>query len=1178
MLSEVTIARSSSHGNGGAVALVGANASVYDSLFVDCIAAGSGGAAWVSSLILYPLPPLAAFLHLSNSTLQNNSATDLGGALTVTASSGGNIKNAVFTDNVGYSGGALAISSSSHTSVTSCHFSNNTATDSGGAVVITSKSEGTVERSFFAHNVADSGGGLAISSLSHASVTSCHFSKNTATDSGGAVVITSKSEGTVERSFFTHNMAESGGALAVTEQSSAVVQGSRFDENKALGLGGGAMIASASALELFANRFAGNEAPKGGGGALLWDVDVVPIVRMDCELGWFAGPVNALGRSCCVPCEPGFFKETLTAAQCTACGAGTYSNVTAATASSTCKACQAGKYQNQTGASTAEACTTCQAGSYSSVGSSTCSTCGAGTYSSVTAAAVSSTCKACQAGKYQNQTGVSSCKVCPEHSSSTAGSAACACDAGYYGDGVSSCEACPKHSSSLAGSTDPSSCFCDAGFYGDGVSSCEACTPGKYRFPTTVTCSGTCPCAESSGQYSGVFSDGPGEYTNEASCMWLIASTSEIRLSFSSFDTEEDYDFVTINRCASSSCNTVEQVAALSGSSVNSDALYTSSTGYLQVVFTSDESAFGSGFEAAWSVVATTGCALCPAGTYAEGSGASSCVSCPQNAGSLPGNSSVNDCNEGTPRHQDKNSASTRGDEGRLDTVENIRGGSRHAPAVFQKTKASALFSTSTRTHAAVVSHGPEPQAPKHSPLVPAAQTVHGLSPLQLHRTPQVRADTVTKVFSPSAGHELDKPDSQETRPPGRHLLVSSSIADPVAAAAPLSEHSHWLCGRGSVMPRADNNNAAYGPCVATTYKRLKLSGLPTTDSPGFAGVIMELVVLKQDAYNQTVKSDSTSSLQVFSAKDGERGVNDGSISFLGSIFSVLEEGRTLFSIAVKPTFNVSELEDRTCITALLRQPFLYIAGTDLATGATMQTDLLEVHLTTDNRPCRLGAVLVLDSNTLPTPGACVQYSPGACVQCPRGKYNVRALTGVCLACPPSAECFNGAPPLFGASKVAGVIELNRDAGEDAIKSAITAKVGVEFWQITVLSSQGQPRRSARSIQFELVADKTLMAALVQRIRGIGVSLGAIQAVGNLAAEGEVWVQVADRYLLKSCAPGSQLINTTDTQPGVLDVDEQKCRACGVTTYIIDQMHGCKKCPKGAGNPSNCQLCPCICF
>ena len=414
-------------------------------------------------------------------------------------------------------------------------------------------------------------------------------------------------------------------------------------------------------------------------------------------------------------------------------------------------------------------------------------------------------------------------------------------------------------------------------------------------------------------------------------------------------------------------------------------------------------------------------------------------------------------------------------------------------------------------------------------------------------------------------------PDSQETSPPpaagGRHLLASSSIAGPVAAAAPLSEYSHWLCGRGSAMPRADHNNVAYGPCLATTYKRLELSGLPTADAPGYAGVDMELVVFKQDAYGQTVTTDSASSLQVFSARGGARGANDGSVSFLGSIISVFEEGRALFSIAAKPTFaSVSELEGRT---VLLLQPFLYISGIDVVTGAAMQTDALKVHLATHNRSaCRLGAVLVLDSNTLPTPGACVQCSPG--------KYNGNALIDVCMACPPSAICFNGAPPLFGASKVAGAIELElpNDFGDDAIKRAIAEKVGVEFWQIQVLPSHGQQRRSARSIPFELVADKMLMAALIQRIAVIGVSLGAIQAVGNLAAEGEVWAQVAGRYLLKSCAPGSQLINTTDT--GVFNVDAQKCRPCGVTTYIIDQMHGCMRCPKGAGNPSHCQLCPCI--
>jgi predicted Zn-ribbon and HTH transcriptional regulator len=369
-------------------------------------------------------------------------------------------------------------------------------------------------------------------------------------------------------------------------------------------------------------------------------------------------------------------------------------------------------------------------------------------------------------------------------------------------------------------------------------------------------------------------------------------------------------------------------------------------------------------------------------------------------------------------------------------------------------------------------------------------------------------------------------------------------------------------------MPRADSNLAAYGPCLATTYARLELSGLPSPDSPGFAGVLMELVVLKKDTYGQTVFPDSSSSLQVFSSLNGARGANDASVSFLGSIFSGFENGRAHFSIGVKPTFSsLSELEGRT---ALLRQPFLYISGTDVATGAAMQTDVLQVHLSTLNRSaCRRGSVLVRDStDTLPTPGACVLCSPG--------KYSVKALTGVCLVCPPSATCFNGAPPLFGASKVAGALELElSNDGDDAKKSAIAAKLGVELWQI-LLPSQGAQRRNARSISFELVADKTLMTALAERITALGVSLGAIQAVGDLAAEGEVWEEVAGTYILRSCPSGSQLINTTD---GVnLDVAAQKCKSCGVTTYIIDQLHECKKCPKGAGNPSVCQLFPSILF
>ncbi len=121
----------------------------------------------------------------------------------------------------------------------------------------------------------------------------------------------------------------------------------------------------------------------------------------------------------------------------------------------------------------------------------------------------------------------------------------------------------------------------------------------------SVTCSGGCLCQPSTGTFSGAISDGTSDYVNDLNCSWLIASSGLISLSFSSFNTEEGYDFVTINRCTSSSSSScVEQVARLGGSDaydVDLSTVYTSSTGYMQVVFTSDQYETSSGFVASWT-------------------------------------------------------------------------------------------------------------------------------------------------------------------------------------------------------------------------------------------------------------------------------------------------------------------------------------------------------------------------------------------------------------------------------------------------------------------------------------------------------------------------------------------------------------------------------------------------
>ena len=126
----------------------------------------------------------------------------------------------------------------------------------------------------------------------------------------------------------------------------------------------------------------------------------------------------------------------------------------------------------------------------------------------------------------------------------------------------------------------------------------------------SVTCFENCSCTESSAITSGTISDGPLQYGNNEKCSWLISSSAKIRLWFTDFDTESDYDSVTINLCQTSFCipQSTIQIARLHGSA-NMSVVYSSSTEYmyLQVVFTSDGSVVRDGFSAFWSILDDVG-------------------------------------------------------------------------------------------------------------------------------------------------------------------------------------------------------------------------------------------------------------------------------------------------------------------------------------------------------------------------------------------------------------------------------------------------------------------------------------------------------------------------------------------------------------------------------------------
>eukprot|EP00736_Rhodelphis_marinus_P006735 Rmarinus@m.20069 len=89
-------------------------------------------------------------------------------------------------------------------------------------------------------------------------------------------------------------------------------------------------------------------------------------------------------------------------------------------------------------------------------------------------------------------TGVDDCDA-NAYCANTAGSFACDCHAGYWGDGVS-CASCHAEASSPVGSTANTDCVCNAGYGGDGHSSCtdvDECAADTDNCHTNAACTNT---------------------------------------------------------------------------------------------------------------------------------------------------------------------------------------------------------------------------------------------------------------------------------------------------------------------------------------------------------------------------------------------------------------------------------------------------------------------------------------------------------------------------------------------------------------------------------------------------------------------------------------------------------------------------------------------------------------
>ena len=344
--------------------------------------------------------------------------------------------------------------------------------------------------------------------------------------------------------------------------------------------------------------------------------------------------------------------------------------------------------------------------------------------------------------------------------------------------------------------------------------------------------------------------------------------------------------------------------------------------------------------------------------------------------------------------------------------------------------------------------------------------------------------------------------------------------------------HGPLSCGLGNI--------AAYGNCYATPYSRLMLKVLSNFVYPG---LLFQVQITKQDAYNQTISSDTSSIVQVIPGQLQA----DPSVSVLGTYFAILEAGVATFSIALKPSFiDVGELDGRI---VLKTQPAIYAKGLDFQTGANMVSELAYVTIPLGNSVCPKGYVLALDQTNEDSNTTVRQ---GICSLCVSGTYSLDPLVGysalvpTCLNCPAGGTCSGGFSVYFAGGNweifQGKYILLHCPVGYQLVNS-----IGGTFLH--------DAQRCA-----PCPIDSYIFDSNNSKLSCQPCPIGATCNGGSLKGlvEGSVWVgnEETGLYTLSSCPAGYEIVETV-TQYG------QQCLFCPASSFCEGGTAAAIPCPQG---------------
>ena len=353
------------------------------------------------------------------------------------------------------------------------------------------------------------------------------------------------------------------------------------------------------------------------------------------------------------------------------------------------------------------------------------------------------------------------------------------------------------------------------------------------------------------------------------------------------------------------------------------------------------------------------------------------------------------------------------------------------------------------------------------------------------------------------------------------------------------------VTGGGGSMCGVDNR-AGYGDCIASAYSQLEvIRGFSVV----YAGLSFMVTVLKKDAYNQTISTDSSSVLETVAVL-GESLYSDDSVTLSGGYIANLKAGKATFSMQLKPTFTY--LDAATGTAVLKTHPTIVFVGNDEQTGQAMISTFVPVPIQSNLSVCPEGSILVLDQ---PSPGSQTSARPGACSRCGPGTYSVDPLKGTSTSGPSCLDCLSSA-------KCLGGHDVNFTIGTWTVSGGMYRLEACPPGHQLINSIDGVFSHDVQTCQACPASDYILSTTL-SNISCEHCPVGAVCDGNSLQSlvDGAEWVAdlTMGVYLLVSCPPGYEMQTVT--------LDGQQCLVCPSGFFCVGSAEAASACPQGTYAP-----------